>query len=105
MELTTSSEQNNQGAEPMPSGLNAGNNDSTTRRSYDLLDTSLAMRIDFGRDPGGESGGPALSVEKVQEIRAMLDQAIVSTKAIIGTLGRTATRIAEFLAPRSNHYA
>ena len=63
-------------------------NDSAARRLYDLLDTLLAMRLDFGTNAEGQAAALTLGPEKIQGIRDMLDQAIASTRVIIGTLER-----------------
>jgi hypothetical protein len=63
-------------------------NDSAARRLYDLLDTFLAMRLDFGTNAEGKAAALTLGPEKIQAIRDMLDQAIASTRVIIGTLER-----------------
>lgn len=62
--------------------------DSTARRMYDLLDTLIAMRLDFGTNAEGKAAARTLGPEKLEGIRAMLDQAIASTKDIIGALHR-----------------
>ena len=61
-------------------------NDSAARRLYDLLDTLIAMRLDFGTNAEGKAAALTLGPEKIQAISNMLDQAIASTKVIIGTL-------------------
>ena len=63
-------------------------NDSAARRLYDLLDTLIAMRLDFGTNAEGKAAALTLGPEKIQAIRDMLDQAIASTRVIIGTLER-----------------
>ena len=60
----------------------------TARRLYDLLDTLIAMRMDFGSNAEGRAAALTLGAEKIQEIQAMLDQAVASTKDIIGTIDR-----------------
>jgi hypothetical protein len=55
---------------------------------YDLLDTLVAMRLDFGANAEAQVAALTLGPEKMQGIREMLDQAIASTKVIIGTLDR-----------------
>ena len=62
--------------------------DSAARRLYDLLDTLVVMRLDFGTNAEGKAAALTLGAEKMQAIRDMLDQAIASTKIIIGTLAR-----------------
>ena len=62
--------------------------DSAARRLYDLLDTLVVMRLDFGTNAEGKAAASVLGPEKIQGIRDMLDQAIASTKIIIGTLDR-----------------
>jgi len=57
-------------------------------RLYDLLDTLVAMRMDFGNSAEGQAAASSLGPEKVLGIQAMLDRAITSTKAIIGTIAR-----------------
>ena len=63
-------------------------NDSAARRLYDLFDTFLAMCLDFGTNAEGKAAALTLGPEKIQAIRDMLDQAIASTRVIIGTLER-----------------
>ena len=63
-------------------------NDSAARRMYDLLDTLVAMRLDFGTNAEGKAAALTLGPEKMQAIREMLDQAIASTRVIIGALAR-----------------
>jgi hypothetical protein len=55
---------------------------------YDLLDTLVAMRMDFGKNAEGKAAAHTLGPEKMDGIRALLDQAIASTKDIIGSLHR-----------------
>ena len=62
--------------------------DSAARRLYDLLDMLVMMRLDFGTNAEGKAAAFVLGPEKVQAVRDMLDQAIASTKIIIGTLER-----------------
>jgi hypothetical protein len=62
--------------------------DSTARRMYDLLDTLVAIRMDFGTNVEGKAAALTLGAEKMEGIRALLDQAIASTKDIIGALDR-----------------
>jgi hypothetical protein len=57
-------------------------------RLYDLLDTLVAMRLDFGGNTGGKAAALALGPEKIEGIRVMLDYAIESTKEIIGKVAR-----------------
>jgi hypothetical protein len=82
-----------------PSSANAGNEprineemphqrDSAARRLYDLLDTLVAMRSDFGTNAEGKAAALTLGPEKIEGIRKLLDQAIASTKDIIGELDR-----------------
>ena len=54
---------------------------STARSLYELLDILVAMRIDV--DPRHDA---AASAFKPAKIRAMLDSAIASAKAIIGEI-------------------
>ena len=46
------------------------------------------MRLDFGTNAEGKAAALVLGPEKIQAVRDMLDQAIASTKIIIGTLER-----------------
>ena len=62
--------------------------DSAARRLYDLLDTLVAMRLDFGTNAEGKAAALTLGPEKMEGIRKLLDQAIASTKDIIGELDR-----------------
>ena len=62
--------------------------DSAARRLYDLLDMLIMMRLDFGTNAEGKAAAFVLGAEKIQAVRDMLDQAIASTKIIIGTLER-----------------
>jgi hypothetical protein len=64
--------------------------DSTARRMYDLLDTLFAIRLDFGTNAEGKAAALTLGPEKMEGIRELLDQAIASTKDIIGALDRPA---------------
>jgi hypothetical protein len=57
-------------------------------RLYDLLDTLVAMRLDFGGNAGGKAAALALGPEKIEGIQVMLDYAIESTKEIIGKVAR-----------------
>jgi hypothetical protein len=52
------------------------------------LDTLVAMRLDFGMNAEGKAAALTLGSEKMEGIRELLDQAITSTKAIIGALDR-----------------
>ena len=61
---------------------------SSARRLYELLDTLVAIRMDFGDIAEGEAAALSLGSEKIQGIRALLDEAIKSTKEIIGALDR-----------------
>ena len=60
----------------------------TARRLYDLLDTLVAMRMDFGSNTEGEAAAATLGPEKIDGIRALLDEAIAHTKDIIGAIDR-----------------
>lgn len=62
--------------------------DSTARRLYALLDTLVAMRMDFGTNAQGEAAAHTLGPAKIEGIRHLLDEAIASTKDIIGALDR-----------------
>ena len=62
--------------------------DSAARRLYDFLDTLVAMRLDFGTNAEGKAAALTLGPEKMEGIRKLLDQAIASTKDIIGDLER-----------------
>ena len=57
---------------------------------YDLLDTLVAMRLDFGANAEARAAALALGPEKMEGIRELLDRAIASTKDIIGELDRPA---------------
>ena len=61
---------------------------SAARRLYDFLDTLVAMRLDFGITAEGKAAALTLGPEKMEGIRKLLDQAIVSTRDIIGDLER-----------------
>jgi hypothetical protein len=61
--------------------------DTVARRLYDLLDTLVAMRMDFETNVEGRAATRTLGPEKITEIQALLDRAIGSTKDIIGTIG------------------
>ena len=90
-EATISSQQSNQNAKPVSSRIDTGAKDqseSTAVRLYDLLDTLVAMRIDFGNNAEGKAAALTLGPEKISGIRALLDIAIASTKDIIGNLER-----------------
>ena len=50
--------------------------DSAARRLYDLLDTLVVMRLDFGTNAEGKAAAFVLGPEKIQAVRDMLDQAI-----------------------------
>jgi hypothetical protein len=62
--------------------------DGVAVRLYDLLDTLVAMRLDFGSNAEAKAAALALGPEKIEEIRAMLDRAIGSKKEIIGEVAR-----------------
>ena len=62
--------------------------DSAARRLYDLLDMLVRVRLDFATNAEGKAAAFVLGPEKIQAVRDMLDQAIASTKIIIGTLER-----------------
>jgi hypothetical protein len=55
---------------------------------YDLLDTLVAMRMDFGTNAEGKAAAATLGPDKIQGVRDLLDRAIASTKDIIGALHR-----------------
>lgn len=61
---------------------------STALRLYDLLDTLVAMRMDFGTNSKGKAAEHTLGAEKIAAIRVLLDLAISSTKDIIGAIHR-----------------
>jgi hypothetical protein len=61
---------------------------NTAQRLYELLDTLVAMRLDFGNAPNQAQEGEAFGPEKMAGARQMLDAAIASTKLIIGKLDR-----------------
>jgi len=61
-------------------------------RLYDLLDTLVAMRMDFGTNAEGQAAAASLGPEKILAIQTLLDRAITSTKDIIGTIDRPAIR-------------
>ena len=61
---------------------------NTAQRLYELLDTLVAMRIDFGNAVNAAQKGEAFSPVKMAGAREMLDAAITSTKLIIGKLDR-----------------
>jgi hypothetical protein len=48
------------------------------------------MRLDFGTNAEGKAAALTLGPEKMEGIRELLDQAIASTKDIIGALDRPA---------------
>jgi hypothetical protein len=58
-------------------------------RLYALLDTLAAIRIDFGHEAEGKAAARSLGPEKIDGIRKLLDQAIASTKDMIGEMHRT----------------
>ena len=60
----------------------------TALRLYDLLDTLVAMRMDFGTNTEGEAAAHTLGPEKISDIRVLLDLAISSTRHIIGVIQR-----------------
>jgi len=61
-------------------------------RLYELLDLLIATRLSFGAGQDGDAASLALGPEKSQEVRAMLDAAIGTTKMIIGEMERPADR-------------
>jgi hypothetical protein len=63
-------------------------NFNTAERLYELLDTLVAMRIDFGNALNKVQDGELFGPEKMASARQMLDVAITSTKLIIGKLER-----------------
>jgi hypothetical protein len=66
----------------------ADRDNATACRLYDLLDTLVAMRLDFGTNDEGKAAAATLGPEKMKGIRDLLDQAITATKDIIGALHR-----------------
>jgi hypothetical protein len=62
--------------------------DSAARRLYDLVNTLVAMRLEVGTSVEGRAAALTLGPEKMEGIRKLLDQAIASTKDIIGELDR-----------------
>ena len=65
-----------------------GEHSRTALRLYDLLDTLVAMRLDFGTSAKGLVEETTLGPEKIAAMRLLLDRAIESTKDIIGYLTR-----------------
>jgi hypothetical protein len=61
---------------------------SIASRLYVLLDTLVAMRMDFGTNAKGEAAATTLGTEKIEGIRLLLDDAIGATKDIIGSIDR-----------------
>ena len=61
---------------------------NTAQRLYELLDTLVAMRMDFGAAPNKAQDHEVFGPEKMAGARQMLDAAIASTKVIIGKLER-----------------
>ena len=61
---------------------------NTAQRLYELLDTLVAMRMDFGLAVNEAQKGEAITPAKMAQVRAMLDDAIRSTKLIIGDIER-----------------
>lgn len=62
---------------------------NTAQRLYELLDTLVAMRMDFGAADNKAQDAEAFGPEKMAGARQMLDAAIASTKVIIGKLDRS----------------
>ena len=69
-------------------GTERVHDDSVDRRLYQLLDTLLAMRIDFGHEVAAQAGAEPPDPQRMQDIRTLLDVAIASTKEIIGAVAR-----------------
>jgi len=61
---------------------------SIASRLYVLLDTLVAMRMDFGTNAKDEAEATTLGTEKIEGIRILLDDAIGATKDIIGSIDR-----------------
>jgi len=61
---------------------------NTAQRLYELLDTLVAMRMDFGAANNKAQEGEVFGPGKMAGAREMLDSAITSTKLIIGELDR-----------------
>jgi len=85
-------DQNTQPVQPWVEAGAEDKDDSTARRLYDLLDTLVAMRIDFGTNAEGKAAALTLGPAKIAGIRTLLDVAIASTKDIIGSLERPPRR-------------
>ena len=52
----------------------------------DLLDALVAIRIDVGHSANGIAASPALGLEQMREVRALLDYAIASAKEIFNSI-------------------
>jgi hypothetical protein len=61
---------------------------SAAKRLYDLLDSLVALRLEFATGAEGDRALSPLGRAKVLAVRTVLDTAIHGTKQIIGELER-----------------
>jgi hypothetical protein len=59
---------------------------TASNRLYGLLDSLVALRMEFANGTHGDNDLSPLGREKVMEVRAILDAAIESTKRAIGDM-------------------
>lgn len=60
----------------------------TAMRLFDLLDTFVALRRNFGMVTGGQDAASGLGSEEIAAARVILDRAIQATREIIGDTAR-----------------
>ena len=61
---------------------------SGARRLYELLDSLIALRIEFAEGTEGDKALVDLGRGKAHAVRTIMDTAITSTKRIIGEMPR-----------------
>jgi len=61
---------------------------SAALRLFDLLDTFVALRRNFGTGTAGQDADPGLGSEEIAAVRVILDEAIRATREIIGDTAR-----------------
>jgi len=67
-------------------GDSSHGDDSTERQLCDLLDTLVAIRIDLGHDANGIAASPILTPEAMREVRALVADALASTRVLLGSI-------------------
>ena len=61
---------------------------TAAKRLYDLLDSLVALRLEFATGAEGDEALSPLGRSKVLAVRTVLDTAIHGTKQIIGSIER-----------------